>query len=120
MASSVPVESHVDLFNAGTSRGLTDGINELQSVILPAAIVHLNLTLPRFSDPGPYQILVSKDKAASQIVAKAAASTRETNGREILEMTLDLRSAKTGAYFLATVRGDDNGTYYYPLTVKTK
>ena len=120
MASSVPVESHVDLFNAGTSRGLTDGINELQSVILPAAVVHLSLTLPRFSDPGPYQILVSKDKAASQIVAKAAASTRETNGREILEMTLDLRSAKTGAYFLATVRGDDNGTYYYPLTVKTK
>jgi hypothetical protein len=120
MASSVPVESHVDLFNAGTFRGPSDRINELQSVILPAAVVHLSLTLPRFSDPGSYQVLVSKDKAASQIVARAAALTRETNGREILEMTLDLRSAKTGAYFLATVRGDDNGMYYYPLTVQTK
>ena len=120
MVSSVPVESRVDLFNAGTPRGIPDGINELQSVILPAAVVHLTLTLPRFSDPGPYQILVSKDKAASQIVAKASAFTHETHGREVLTMTLDLRSAKTGAYFLATVRGDDNGTYYYPLTVKTK
>jgi hypothetical protein len=120
IALSAPVESHVDLFNAGTSRGLADGINELQSVILPAAVVHLDLTLPRFSDPGPYQVLVSKDKAASQIVAKGTASTRETNGRQTLELTLDLRSAQTGAYFLATVRGEDNGTYYYPLTVRTK
>jgi hypothetical protein len=92
----------------------------LQSVILPAAVVHLDLTLPRFSDPGPYQVLVSKDKAASQIVAKGTATTRDTNGRQTLELTLDLRSAQTGAYFLATVRGEDNGTYYYPLTVRTK
>ena len=120
MALSAPVESHVDLFNAGTSRGMADGINELQSAILPAAVVHLDLTLPRFSDPGPYQVLVSKDKAASQIVAKGTAIARETNGRQTLELTLDLRSAKTGAYFLATVRGEDNGTYYYPLTVRTK
>ena len=120
IATSVPVESHVNLFNSGTSRGGANGINELQSVTLPAAVVHLSLTLPRFSDPGPYQILVSKDKAASNIVAKSFAVTREVSGREILETTLDLRSAKSGAYFLATVRGEDNGTYYYPLTVKEK
>ena len=120
VALSAPVESHVDLFNAGTSRGQADGINELQSVILPAAVVHLDLTLPRFSDPGPYQVLVSKDKAANQIVAKGTATTRDTNGRQTLELTLDLRSAQTGAYFLATVRGEDNGMYYYPLTVRKK
>ena len=34
-----------------------------------------------------------------------------------LNVALDLRAAKTGAYFLATIRGADNGTYYYPLKV---
>jgi len=32
-------------------------------------------------------------------------------------VTLDLRTAQTGEYYLATVRGADNGTYYYPLKI---
>jgi hypothetical protein len=116
--ANAPINTQVDLFNAGTFRGAGDGVNELQAVTLPAAVVHLSLTLPRFSDPGRYQILVSRDRSASQIVAKAAALTREMNNHEILETTLDLRSAKEGSYFLATVREQDSGTYYYPLTVK--
>jgi len=116
--ANVPVDVQVDLFNAGTFRGAGDGINELQAVTLPAAVVHLRLTLPRFSDPGRYQILVSRDRSASQIVAKASALTREMNNHEVLDATLDLRSAKEGSYFLATVRDQDSGTYYYPLTVK--
>jgi hypothetical protein len=40
------------------------------------------------------------------------------NNHEVLDATLDLRSAKEGSYFLATVRDQDSGTYYYPLTVK--
>lgn len=120
VASSMPVESQVDLFNAGTFRGPVDGINVLQSVTLPAAIVHLHLTLPRFSDEGEYAVLVSKDNAGSQVLAKAAGFTTEMSGREVLDVTMDLRSAKSGTYFLATVRGADNGTYYYPLTVKQR
>ena len=38
-------------------------------------------------------------------------------GKVTLNVALDLRAAKTGAYFLATIRGADNGTYYYPLKV---
>jgi hypothetical protein len=117
-AASAPVNAQIDLFNAGTFRGANGDANELQSVILPVAVVHMNLTLPRFSDPGQYQILVSKDKSASQIVAEAAAITREMNGREVLDVTLDLRAARGRSYFLATVRGQDSGTYYYPLTVE--
>jgi hypothetical protein len=30
---------------------------------------------------------------------------------------LDLRAAKAGMYFLATVRNADNGVYYYPLKI---
>jgi hypothetical protein len=116
--ANTPVNAEVDLFNVGTFRGAGDGINELKAVALPAAVVHLSLTLPRFSDPGRYQILVSRDKSASQIVAKAAALTQEMNNHEVLDATLDLRSDKEGSYFLATVRDQDSGTYYYPLTVK--
>ncbi len=116
--ANAPVNAQVDLFNAGTFRGSGDGTNELQAVKLPAAVVHLSLTLPRFSDPGRYQILVSRDRSASQIVAKASGLTREMNNHEVLDATLDLRSAKEGSYFLATVRDQDSGTYYYPLTVK--
>ena len=87
-------------------------------ITLPAAVVNLAVTLPRFSDPGPYELLVSKDKTANHVVAKAAGQAQEMNGRELLNVTLDLRAAKKGAYFLATVRGEDDGTYYYPVTLK--
>jgi hypothetical protein len=117
-AANAPVDAQMDLFNAGTFRGANDGVNELQSVMLPAALVHLAVTLPRFSDAGQYVVLVSKDKNATQIVAKATGRAQEMNGREILNITLDLRSAKNGTYFLATVRGEDAGAYYYPLTIK--
>lgn len=116
-AANAPVDAQMNLFNAGTFRGANDGVNELQSVILPAALVHLAVTLPRFSDAGQYEVLVSKDKTATQIVAKATGRTQEMNGRVILDVTLDLRAARSGSYFLATVRGEDAGAYYYPLTI---
>jgi hypothetical protein len=116
--SNVPVEAQVDLFNAGTLRGGDDGTNELQQVSLPAAIVHLSVTLPRFSESGRYELLVSRDKAGSQVVAKGFGDAEENAGKVGVKVTLDLRSAQAGAYFLATVRGADNGMYYYPLRIK--
>jgi hypothetical protein len=116
--SSVPVDAQVDLFNAGTLRGGDDGTNELQQVSLPAAIVHLSVTLPRFSEIGPYEVLVSRDKAGSQVVAKGSGAAEENEGKVRVKLTLDLRTAKAGEYFLATVRGADNGMYYYPLRIQ--
>jgi hypothetical protein len=45
-------------------------VDELQSVMLPAALVHLAVTLPRFSDAGQYEVLVSKDKTATQLLVE--------------------------------------------------
>jgi hypothetical protein len=115
--SSVPVDAEVDLFNAGTLRGGDDGTNELQQVSLPAAIVHLSVTLPRFSETGRYEVLVSRDKAGSQVVAKGSGYGEDNDGKVRVKVTLDLRAAKAGEYFLATVRGADNGMYYYPLKI---
>jgi hypothetical protein len=118
IASTAPVTASVDLFNAATLRGTGDDAAPLQEVSLPAAMVHLSITLPRFSHPGDYTVAVSNDRTGRQLVAKGEGTAINANGKVALEVTLDLRAAKAGAYFLATVRGSDNGTYYYPLQVK--
>ena len=118
VASAKPVSATVDLFNSGTLRGADDDTTPLQEVSLPAAIVNLSVVLPRFSEVGSYNVNVSTDKTGRQIVASGAGNTVERDGGKVsINVTLDLRAAKPGAYFLATVRGTDNGTYYYPLKI---
>ena len=119
VASSVPRDAAVDLFEATTARGVgtEDDAAPLQQVTLPAAVVRLSVTLPRFSQIGEYRIMVSTDRAGSQVVATGLGLARDNAGKVMVNVTLDLRSAKPGSYFLATVRGSDNGTYYYPLQV---
>ncbi len=118
VASSVPVNASVDLFNAPTLRGTGDDAAPLQQVMLPAAIVHLSITLPRFSHAGDYKVVVSYDRTGQKQVAEGTGTAKESDGKVDLGVILDLRAAKAGAYFLATVRGSDNGTYYYPLQVR--
>jgi hypothetical protein len=117
--ASKMVAANVDLFDAPTLRGIggEDGAAPLQAVSLPAAIVHLSITLPRFSESGEYVIAVSKDRAGQQLIAKGSGNAIDNDGKVGVNVTLDLRKATAGAYFLATVRGSDNGTYYYPLKV---
>ena len=118
VASSQPINASVDLFTSGTLRGSGDDAAPLQEVSLSASIVHLSVVLPRFSEVGRYDVLVSKDKAGTQIVAMGAGNATEIAGKVGVEVTLDLRAARPGSYFLATVRGVDSGTYYYPLRIK--
>ena len=120
VAESRPVHATVDLFNAATTRGAGDQASPLNQATLPAARVHLSVILPRFSDPGGYNIVLSKDHAGEQIVAHAAGVTLERSGKYTLTVDMDLRSAQPGAYFLATVRDSDQGVYYYPLQVRAR
>ena len=109
----------IDLFNHGTVRGGSDP-NPLDAVSLPSTLVHLHLILPRFSDPGSYVVAVSKDRDGAAIVARGTGKTVGSGQRLLLDVSLDLRSAEAGSYFLATVRESDNGTYYYPLNVQSR
>ena len=79
--------------------------------------MNLSVTLPRFSQSGQYEIRVSKDKAGTQLVARGTGETVDVAGITEVKVVLDLRNAKPGMYFLATVRGVDNGVYYYPLKI---
>lgn len=117
-SSTVPASVKVDLFTAVTTRGGSDEPTPLQQVSLPSSIVNLSVTLPRFSQSGPYQVLVSKDRAGQDVVASGSGEATEADKKVQLTVSLDLRKAAAGAYFLATVRGSDNGTYYYPLQIK--
>jgi hypothetical protein len=117
-ASSTQVDANVDLFNAPTLRGMgDDDAIPLTDVVLPAAVVHLSITLPRFSQDGEYVVAVTRDREGHQLFAKGAGTAVETHGHVNVHVTLDLRQASAGSYFLATVRGSDHGTYYYPLEV---
>ena len=117
LTSTTPVNANVDLFNAGTVRGEDDNTNALKQVSLPAALVQLSVTLPRFSETGRYEVLVSRDKSGNEVVAKGSGDAVASTGKVIVRITLDLRAAKPGAYYLATVRGSDNGMYYYPVQI---
>lgn len=116
LASGIPVEARADLFDEGTLRGI-EGTNRLHEASLPAAVVHLTIVLPRFSEPGRYLIRVSKDKAGNHVVAQGMGDAETFDRKTAAVVTLDLRAAPSGEYFLATVRGADNGTYYYPLKI---
>ena len=115
---ATPVDANVDLFNAVTVRGSSEDSLPLEQVSLPSSVVKLAVTLPRFSQSGPYSILVSKDRAGRNVVAHGTGDAVAAADKVRLVVTLDLRNAAPGTYFLATVRGSDNGTYYYPLKVQ--
>jgi hypothetical protein len=89
----------------------------LEEVYLPSSIVKLHVILPRSSERGPYGIFVAKDRTGGNIVAHGLGNAVDVDGKVNVMVTLDLRTATPGMYFLATVRGSDNGTYYYPLKV---
>ena len=118
-AETVANDRTIDLFDHGTVRGGSEP-SPLDTVSLPSSLVHLRLILPRFSDPGNYTVAVSKDKGGTEIVARGSGVTVAAGPRLLLEVTLDLRGAQVGSYFLATVRESDNGTYYYPLRVQNR
>lgn len=106
----------VDLFNAGSYRG--DQPAPLQSVSLPAALVKVTVVLPRYSTPGQYVVAVTEDQSGSNPVAKGIGPAVSDGSRELVTVTLDLRSATTGPHFLSTTREQDQASYYYPLDIR--
>jgi hypothetical protein len=110
------VSQTVNLWDAGTIRGNQPG--SLQAVSLPPAVVRLTIILPRFSPPGQYAVAVTQDQNGNGVVAQRSASATINGDHESVSVELDLRAAKVGAYFLATVHEQDQASYYYPLQIK--
>ncbi len=110
------VSETVNLWDAGTVRGNQPG--SLQSVTLPAAQIRLTIILPRFSPSGQYAVAVTQDQNGNGVVAQRSAPATVNGDHESVTIELDLRTAKAGAYFLATVHEQDQASYYYPLQIR--
>lgn len=115
-ASLAASSRSLDLWNAGAYRG--NQPTQLRSVSLPTALVKATIVLPRYSTPGQYAVAVTRDQSGNDLVAKGSGIAVADGSRELVTVTLDLRSAKAGPYFLSTTREKDEASYYYPLDIR--
>ena len=112
------VTREIDLSAYVTTRGGGDGAVQLEAVSLPTAIVHLTIILPRLSPAGHYKVAVSSDREGDNTVAIGDGIATGSDPSTKLSVTLDLRKALHGSYFLSTEREQDAGAYYYPLNLE--
>ena len=85
---------------------------------MPAALVRLTIILPRFSPTGQYAVAVTQDRNGNGVVAQRSAPATTNDDHESVSVELDLRAAKAGAYFLATIHEQDQASHYYPLQIR--
>ena len=112
----------IDLSNAGTVRGLNDNIGDSKVLAtLPTRVDELHVTLPLFSPQGRYVLAILKSPSESAAIALESATTTGTGAKLTLVVTLDLRAAKPGRYYLGTRReeqGVQEAAYYYPVLIR--
>jgi hypothetical protein len=110
-------ERTLDLTEYGTYRGVGDEPAK-PPLILPAALLHVDLILPRFSEAGMYSIMVAADRGGKDRLACASGLAVAAGGRTAVDFVLDLRSAKPGDYLLLTQLKGLDDSYSYPLRVQ--
>jgi hypothetical protein len=97
---SAELHRTLDLSEYGTYRGDQPPSNP--PLHLPAALLKVELVLPRLSQPGAYSIAVASDKSGLNRVACATGTAAGTDLRTVITVSLDLRSATPGKYVLST------------------
>jgi hypothetical protein len=110
-------ERTLDLTEYGTYRGAGDEPTK-PPLILPAALLHIDLILPRFSEAGMYSIMVAAGRGGKDRLACASGQAVTAGGRTAIDFVLDLRSAKPGDYLLLTQLKGLDDSYSYPLRVQ--
>lgn len=115
--AAVVVDKTLDLTNYGTYRGL--GAQPSRPPLnLPAALLHLNLILPRFSEAGPYTIIVVAGREGANRIAYATGNASIVGNQTKLAVTLDLRRARPGSYVLLSELSGEDDWYSYPLRIQ--
>ena len=108
------VDRTLDLTDYGTYRGLGEHPSQ-PPLNLPAALLRVNLILPRFSESGAYTIMVASDRKGRGRLACTTGIATTIGNQTKLAVTLDLRGAKPGDYFLLTDLSGQEAFYSYPL-----
>ena len=94
--ASAVVDRTLDLTNYGTLRGAEQQPPK-PPLNLPAALLHVNLILPRFSEAGPYTVIVVAGREGTNRIAYGTGTASITGNQTKLTLTLDLRRAKPGS-----------------------
>jgi hypothetical protein len=115
--ASAVIDRTVDLTNYGTYRG-AEGQPPKPPLNLPAALLHVNLILPRFSEAGPYTIIVIAGREGTNRIAYATGTASAVRNQTKLTVTLDLRRARPGSYVLLTELSGQDDWYSYPLRIQ--
>jgi hypothetical protein len=115
--ASAVVDRTLDLTNYGTFRGAEEE-SPRPPLNLPAALLHVNLILPRFSEAGPYTIIVVAGREGTNRIAYATGNASTVANQTKLTVTLDLRRAKPGSYVLLTELSGQDDWYSYPLRIQ--
>ena len=110
------IDRTVDLTNYGTPRGAQEQPPK-PPLDLPAALLHVNLILPRFSEAGPYTIIVVAGREGTNRIAYATGIATIVGDQTKLTITLDLRRARPGSYVLLTEQSGQDDWYSYPLRI---
>jgi hypothetical protein len=112
---SAELHRTLDLSQYGTYRGDQPASNP--PLHLPAALLRLELVLPRLSQPGAYSIAVASDRNSLNRVACAKGTAVGADPRTVVTVSLDLRSATPGKYVLLTQLQGEDAPYAYPLQI---
>lgn len=115
--TSTVIDRTLDLTNYGTFRGAEQQPPK-PPVNLPAALLHVNLILPRFSEAGSYTIIVVAGREGTNRIAYATGTASIAGNQTKLTVTLDLRRAKPGRYVLLTELSGQDDWYSYPLRIQ--
>lgn len=115
--ASAVLDRTLDLTNYGTFRGAEEQPPK-PPLNLPAALLHVNLILPRFSEAGPYTIIVVAGREGTDRIAYATGNASTVGNQTKLTVTLDLRRAKSGSYVLLTELSGQDDWYSYPLRIQ--
>ncbi len=95
-------------------RGIHQAATHPSPFVFPRGIVHLALTLPLASEPGTYEVEISRDGQTEPLVATSGQAVLRSDGSTLLRVDLDTYKLRPGKYALG-VRKDDSEWSYSPL-----
>jgi hypothetical protein len=104
----------LDLRNKAALRGAEENRNEAAAV-LPPATLGLSIYLPTGSEPGAYEVQVTR--GPGQPLLKAHGQARMRDHIAVLELKLDLQELQPGLYLL-WIRQVGSSWSYYPVLVR--
>jgi hypothetical protein len=116
-SSIMQLQRTADLFDAPDVLRGAEPQNSFKTIYLPPAPLQLKVILPRFSDPGVYQIAICQDRSEDSTLVKAVGRAVADGPREIVTVMLDLSIVNKGSYWLSAKGEDEAGTYYFPTKV---